>query len=127
MRLSNLPKLIDLFTEERVRIYALVTMVFGCFVVLSSLVESPERVAGGNDFPAFYNAGHILNEYSSTRLYDRELQRQLYLELAPKAAEHRNLFFVYTPFFALVFAPLAKLPYWVAFVCWILVSLALFI
>ena len=126
MRLTAIAKLIDIFTPDRTRTYALLTMMFGCLVVISSFVESPERLTGGTDFPAFYNAGRILNEYSGKSLYDRELQRRLYLEVAPNAAIRRNLFFVYTPFFALVFAPLASLPYVPAFVCWILISIGLF-
>ncbi|HEY6242815.1 MAG TPA: glycosyltransferase family 87 protein [Pyrinomonadaceae bacterium] len=86
----------------------------------------PERLTEAVDFPAFYNAGQIINEYPRGRLYDQELQRALYLKLAPQKAAHTNLFFVYTPFFALVFSPLALMPYVAAFVCWILISLTLF-
>jgi len=126
MRLSALAKLIEIFTPERARLYALLMIMLGCVVVVASIVESPERLTDANDFPAFYNAGRIVNEYSGKNLYDSELQRRLYIETAPAAAVHRNLFFVYTPFFALVFAPLAMLPYSLAFGCWILLSLALF-
>jgi hypothetical protein len=48
------------------------------------------------------------------------------MKIAPAAAARTNLFFVYTPFFALIFAPLALLPYLPAFACWALISLALF-
>src|SRR5690349_1999618 len=111
MRLKEFTKLIEIFTSDRVRFYGFLLIFFGCFVVITSLIESPQRLTDANDFPAFYNAGRILNEHSGVNLYDSNLQRRMYVEIAPAAALHRNLFFVYSPFFALVFAPLAKLPY----------------
>lgn len=36
-------------------------------------------------------------------------------------------YFVYTPFFALLFSPLALLPYSIAFGCWIVISISLFV
>jgi hypothetical protein len=126
MRLIALARLIDLFTLDRARVYSLLATALWCFVVLSSFVKSPDRLRNGTDFPAFYIAGRILNEYPNDRLYDRELQRRLYEEVAPEAAGRSNLFFVYTPFFALVCSPFAFLPYLPAFVCWFIISFALF-
>lgn len=126
MRLSALARLIDIFTLDRARVYSLLAMTLGCFVVLYSFVESPERLRNGTDFPAFYIAGRILNEYPNDRLYDRELQRRLYEEVAPTAAMRTTLFFAYTPFFAPLFSPLAFLPYGPAYIGWVLISIGLF-
>jgi alpha-1,2-mannosyltransferase len=102
------------------------TMVLGCTLTISLFVVMPQRLTEAVDFPAFYIAGRIINEYPRGTLYDQELQRALYVKLAPEKAAHTNLFFVYTPFFALIFSPLALMPYGPAFVCWILISLTLF-
>jgi len=124
--LLRFAKLIEFLTLKRARVYALLTSIIAASVVLSFAIESPQRLTGATDFPAFYNAGKILNEHSSQHLYDRDLQRQLYVNLAPDAASRRNLYFAYSPFFALIFSPFAMLPYTAAFVCWTLVSLTLF-
>jgi hypothetical protein len=124
MRLSVITNLIDFLTPDRARVYAVLTMVLGFSIAFSLWIATPERLTKRTDFPAFYNAGRILNEYPRGSLYKTELQRNLYREIAPAA--RTDLFFAYTPFFALFFAPLALLPYLPAFACWALVSLALF-
>lgn len=116
--------LIDLLTLERARAYAIATMIVGCFLVFHNFASAPEEISGGIDFPAFYNAGRILNEYPRGDLYDQELQHRLYLEVAPSAGDER--LFAYTPFFALFFSPLALLPFFWALVCWMVISLILF-
>jgi alpha-1,2-mannosyltransferase len=127
LRFIRLASLINLLTPDRARAYALLTILAGSSLALFLFVVEPQRLRDNVDFPAFYNAGRIVNEYPQGSLYNRELQRALYLQVTPRVATRSNLFFVYTPFFALVFAPLALLPYLSAFVCWMLISLALFI
>jgi hypothetical protein len=126
MRLSVITNLIDFLTPDRSLAYAVLTMIAGFGIAFSLWVNAPERLKNSVDFPAFYNAGRIINEYPRGSLYDRELQQTLYQEIAPAAAARTNLFFAYTPFFALFFAPLALLPYLTAFACWVLISLVLF-
>jgi Glycosyltransferase family 87 len=124
---SRLARLIDFLTLERARVYALASLFLGCFIVFYAYARAPDEFSGGLDFPAFYNAGRILNEYPREGLYDRDLQHRLYLEIVPKAApEGVNRYFGYAPFFALPFVPLAMLPFWWAFVCFTLTSLTLF-
>lgn len=101
-------------------------MALGVSIVLSLWIARPERLRSSVDFPAFYNAGRIINQHSGRELYNRELQQSFYREIAPEAAARTNLFFAYAPFFALLFSPLALLPYLTAFACWALISLALF-
>jgi hypothetical protein len=111
---------------DRARLYALLTLILGCYVSVSSIWAEPERLRIATDFPAFYNAGRILNEYPRGSLYNKDLQQQLYTELVSNVPPNVNLFFAYTPFLALFFAPLALMSYVTAFVCWILISLVLF-
>ena len=116
-----------MLTLKRARFYALITMVFGVASVVIALNEHPERLTASVDFPAFYNAGKILNQYPIGSLYDPDLQHRLFIELAPTAAgTNGSLFFAYTPFFAVLFKPLAFLPYPIAFACWAIASLILF-
>lgn len=126
MRPSHLTNLINLLTLERARFYALVTMLLLCSAELAGFYSNPERLITRTDFPAFYNAGRILNEGGP--LYDPQLQEHLYKEMeSGVTAERRSTrFFAYAPFFALIFKPLARLPYLWALICWVLISVALF-
>ncbi len=81
----------------------------------------------GADFPAFYVAGKIINEYGAARLYDRDWQAQLYLNLFPFEESNVRLPYLNAPFFVLPFPLLAKLPYAWAYLIWFLVSLGLYV
>ena len=122
---NRLINVINVLTAERARVYAALTLVLGLSIAGYLLITTPGRLKSKADFPAFYNAGRIINEYPRGSLYKGELQQRLYREIVPDAKTY--LFFAYTPFFAIVFAPLARLPYLLAFGIWFLVSLALFI
>jgi len=81
----------------------------------------------GADFPAFYVAGKILNEYPPERLYDLSLQDQLYHQSVPTASADESLPYANAPFLAEFFRPLAKLPYPVAFLVWLAIALTLYL
>jgi hypothetical protein len=114
-------------TLERLRIYAVGTLMIGCLVLAALLWTQPQRLVGAADFSAFYNAGRIINEHSPSDLYNRNLQRQLFAELPPGFDPNQTAHFAYTPFFALLFSPLALLPYPIAFLAWTIISLSMFI
>ena len=80
----------------------------------------------GCDYAAFYNAGKIQNEHGAERLYDRELQNRLYHELRPNVSNEESLPYVNAPFFALLFRPLARLPYDWSYFAWLWISLGLY-
>ncbi len=80
----------------------------------------------GGDYAAFYVAGRILNEHGGDRLYDLQLQHQLYHELFPAAEPGVFLPFANAPFFALLFRPLARLPFAWSFAVWLAIGLTLF-
>ena len=81
----------------------------------------------GADFTGFYVAGTILNGESPERLYDLELQSQLYHQLLPGTPAEERLPYVYPPFFTLLFRPLAVLPYVASYLVWLAMSVALFL
>ena len=81
----------------------------------------------GGDYAAFYVAGTVLNEYRADRLYDIELQSELYHSILPDAPAEQELPYVNPPFFALLFRPLSLLSYIHSYVAWVLVSASLYI
>jgi hypothetical protein len=101
----------------------LLTMAVGWSIALHQLLGG-WGISGKTDFPAFYVAGTIIND--GENLYDRDLQDKRFHDLAPNAPREWKLPFAYTPFFALLFAPLAMLPYSIAWVVWALTSFVLF-
>ena len=123
---KTISRLIDFLTLDRARVYAVLTALLGLTVAVALLIATPERIRNNVDFPAFYNAGRIVKDYAGGELYNSELQQTLYGEIAPVTAATKSLFFVYSPFFALLFVPLAWLPYPLAFALWVLISAVLF-
>ena len=110
-------------TLKRSAFYAFLTLIVGVTVIVPTL--TPRQILVHSDFGAFYNAGRIVNEHPHDRLYDQDLQKSLYDELAP--GNNSRLFFAYTPFFSLLFAPLAALPYFPALILWMSITIALFV
>ncbi len=121
-------KLIDILTLERARLYAVLTMTLVSVFVISDFRNNPASLTASVDFPAFYNAGRILDSYPWSNLYNHEIQERLYIDLVPGTSpgDPAVLFFPYSPFFALLFAPIALLPYKLALPCWSSISLLLF-
>jgi hypothetical protein len=76
------------------------------------------------DFVEFYTSGKILNQYGSHRLYDFQLQDDLGREFLPV---NFSIPFVTPPYVAILFSPLAYLPLWLAFLLWIIISIALYL
>lgn len=81
----------------------------------------------GGDFAQFYVAGKILNEYPHDRVYDIQLQHRLQHELLPGWDPSATLVYASAPFLALLFQPLAELPYVWAYVMWLLFSCVLYV
>jgi hypothetical protein len=80
----------------------------------------------GADFAGFYVAGRILNLHSPADLYNISVHDRLYHEVLPSAPASRMLTYVHAPFFALLFRPVALLPYRMAYFVWLVISLALY-
>ena len=105
-------------TFERLTVYAIASLILGSAVIIVSLINTPARLSGATDFPAFYNAGRIAR-HDPSRLYDPALQMELFSDVAPLIEPRLTPFYAYTPFFSLIFVPLSLLPYPVAFASWI--------
>lgn len=89
----------------------------------------PSESGFGLDFIAFYTAGSFVEQGRLTDLYHLDAVHQFQKELA--AANHFDLGRAYgpwwnPPFYALVFEPLAKLPYRAASGVWIAINLICF-
>ena len=112
---------------RRFTLYALAILAVSMTLQVRRIVNSNESFAAQTDFPAFYAAGRNLNELPRGSLHDLEAQQRLYKETAPDVPEESALPFAYTPWFATLFSPLARLPYLPAYLTWLAVSLALFV
>jgi hypothetical protein len=80
----------------------------------------------GADFAGFYVAGQILDGYSPERLYDRALHNELYHRLLPKLPKEDAIPYVHPPFVAGSLRLLTKLPYDVAVLIWMVITLVLY-
>jgi hypothetical protein len=75
----------------------------------------------GGDFVEFYTAGRILNDHQGDRLYDLALQEQIHRELVPGETSLR-LPFLYAPFVAAPFRPLALLSHRQALIAFLIIT-----
>jgi hypothetical protein len=85
-----------------------------------------EIVTGYPDFTIFYTAGKIILQGQGRELYDLDTQFAIQREFASEVKQRDNpLPFNHPPFEALLFAPLARLPYVAAYVVWGVFNLVL--
>jgi hypothetical protein len=116
---STSPTLRRLWLASLALALFLLTLALGNFALPQSRSLTPNLV--GHDFLAFYTAGAFLNDHRSHDLYDLDRVRAFQDDLA--AREHLELGqsfgpFWNPPFYAWVFAPLARLPYPTALDAW---------
>ena len=93
----------------------------GCTLVLVLVFGS----RFGSDYSCFYFAGKILNS-TPERLYDLRLQEQWYDSLVPDAVPGTFCTYPYAPFLALLYQPLAVLPYAWSYFLWLVIGLVLY-
>lgn len=115
--LGPAPKLKDLS-------FLLWGLLFVGFILPFSIVIFTSHRPPDADFAGFYSMGRILNEHSPRELYDFQLQKRICEEVHPRKGEYGPL--PYPPFVGLVFRPFTLLPYWAAYMLWVVVSLALY-
>jgi Glycosyltransferase family 87 len=85
-----------------------------------------EIASGYPDFTIFYTAGKCILQGQGRQLYDLETQFAIQREFASEVKHRDNpLPFNHPPFEALLFAPLARLPYVVAYLVWAVFNVAL--
>lgn len=106
------------------------TLVLGLVLVVLSFATAEQRVTRFGtalmpDFAAMVVAGTMLNEHGPARLYDFDLQEQVRRAVFPRSPETERLPYVYAPWFAYLWRPIAALPYEQAGAAWLAASLAL--
>lgn len=95
-----------------------------CFVLpFSAIVIASHRPPDG-DFAGFYSLGRILNTHRMQDLYNYELQKEVCNQVHARAGGYGLL--PYPPFVGMFFQPFAWLPYPVAYVLWLLITVALY-
>src|SRR5262249_2015690 len=106
----------------RVVSVTVIVMSLGLLAVGYATAEGGRTAFGsefGADSPAFYTAGTILNEHPGSELYDDGLQDRIYHQTLPAVPADEKLPYVNPPFVALLFRPLALLPYSVSVLVWL--------
>lgn len=112
---------------KRLALCAMISALIAAWLAAEMTYRDPGRLRSDSDFPAFYNAGRIVSTHPQGALYDQDRQRGLYFELVPNAHPLNVRYFAYSPFFALVFVPIARLSYLPALFCWIVLTALLFV
>ena len=117
----------SLLTHKRVKNYCLLLIFINSLMIGLSFTRTQRVTLSGapfgGDFIEFYNSGRILNTYGARRLYDFQLQEDLTREFLPGF----SVPYVTPPFVAILFSPLAYLPFWLAYLAWIVISIALYL
>jgi hypothetical protein len=79
---------------------------------------------GYSDFAIFYSAGKIVERGLDSHLYNIDLQFRIQQEFAPEVQIRKAaLPYNHPPFEALIFVPLARIPYFDAYLLWNLTNL----
>lgn len=81
----------------------------------TTLLNRPNQPFGG-DFASFYTAGRLVPTGRGAELYDLDVQQRTQAEVLNTPAYTALVAYVNPPVWAVVFAPLAALPYKVAYV-----------
>jgi hypothetical protein len=108
---------------REVRFASACSLAFALLILVFVLVGGRDRAAAvgipfQEDFVAFYGVGRLLNEHPPDRLYDFRVQEAIYRDLRPRAT-YLGLPYAHAPFEALLFQPLARLPYETAYLMWL--------
>ncbi|MEN6558172.1 MAG: hypothetical protein ABFC54_08345, partial [Thermoguttaceae bacterium] len=122
---------LNMFPPEARLVRWVAAATIGCAVVLLAVnfVGQRDGLTSfgpqlGADYPAFYTAGHLLSTAPS-RLYDLTLQDQLFHRWIPGAPADQLLFYPSAPFLAVLFRPLALLPYAWSYGVWLVIGVGL--
>ncbi len=118
-------------SAREIKFACLCSLGFAVLLLVLVLALGRERAAAlglryQEDFVAFYGVGQLLNEHPPDRLYDFQVQSDIYRQLRP-GATHLELPYVHAPFEALLFKPLGALPYDLAYVVWLCVGMLAFL
>jgi len=117
--------------RREARVFSLLAVVVGIGLCVWAVVLGfrGETFLGrplGGDFVQFYVTGKILNNYQAWRIYDLKLAVDLQHATLPTMPQTQMLVFGQAPFIALLFRPVALLPYGWAYVAWLVFSAAVY-
>jgi alpha-1,2-mannosyltransferase len=120
----------DWLTRERVRGYAIILLVleiatFGFFVAGTHGWIVPLGTPTTTDFVSFYSAGSLADQGTPALAYDHAAHLAAEEAVAGRGIEYQ--FFNYPPVYQALFAPIAYLPYLVAFVAFVAVTLLFYL
>jgi hypothetical protein len=99
-------------------VFALLVLFSLGIFLFAAIADSPIS----SDYAAFYASGKMLTAGLGTKLYDWKLQQQIELSFTPRPVPFQR-----PAFEALVFVPLAWLPFRLAYVVWRMLSVALLV
>ena len=121
-------RLKSLLTPWRLKWYS-IWVLLGIFLALLIVIFSgtgPQILSGrlGGDFPAFYSAGRIVWTSGFNDLYDIDQQNKQQKELFSNQKSY--LPFSYPPFVAFAYAPISALPYRIAYLLNLLITITVF-
>ena len=116
-------------TPARVRFVAAAMIACALLLVAIGFAKQRDGITPfgpelGGDYSAFYVAGQILNS-EPDRLYDLALQEKLHRQLIPGTPADQILFYPSAPFFAVLYRPLAMLPYSWSYLVWLAIGAGL--
>jgi hypothetical protein len=104
--------------RTNVAFVSLFCIAVGLFVLTSTL--QPVELRNRLDFISQYTAGKIVYRGLASKLYDYQTQ----LSVQRQYGHDVPLLYIHPPFEALLFLPLAYLPYWTAFLVWGVINIA---
>lgn len=110
---------------REIRVVCLASLVCAGLILIFGLFPARQggtRLGYEEDFVAFYGIGRLLDEHPPDRLYDFATQEAIYLELRPEQ-RFLGLPYIHAPFEALIFQPLARLPFRAAYVAWLAIGI----
>jgi hypothetical protein len=101
--------------------WALLLLLF--VLPFSAIIVRSHRPPDG-DFAGFFSFGSILNHHPMADLYNYPLLLEICNQVHPRSLAYGPL--PYPPFVGLFFQPFTLLPYWAAYLAWVLISFALY-
>lgn len=113
------------FISITILVVVVIALIISCLTPMGKKTVFGTNI--GEDYAALYIAGKISHEYQPNRLYDLKLQSDLYHTLRPYLSANETLPYLYPPFFALLFRPLAQLPYIYSYLVWLFISGSLYL
>jgi len=93
------------------------------FLLPMGIVDAGTHHLPDADFVRFYSLGKLLNEHPARELYDYELQHRISVEV------HPTIGFApmpHPPFVGIAFRIFAYFPYWLAYLAWLAITIALY-